>query len=287
MSAIQLIRKHSLLVYFALAFAISWGGIILVVGPGGIPGTPEQFDTLFPPVYLAMLVGPSVAGLLMTGLVGGRAGLREFLSRLRTWRVGARWYLMALLTAPLLVTLTIAVLSLISPRFLPGILTSSTKTSMLLFGVGVGLGAGFLEELGWTGFAVPRMNIRDAFVRSGLVLGVLWGAWHFLAVYWGIASSIGSVSATVFLSVALFSFLPPFRILMVWVYSRTGSLLVAMLMHASLTSSMLIFGPLALTGWSLVIYDLSFAAALWLAVAAVVAYDRDHCRRHEPLTHAA
>jgi hypothetical protein len=46
--------------YFALVFAISWGGVLLVIGgPGGIPGTPEQFETLFPFVYLAMLVGPA------------------------------------------------------------------------------------------------------------------------------------------------------------------------------------------------------------------------------------
>jgi uncharacterized protein len=84
--------------YFVLAFAICWGGILLVVGPGGFPGTPEQFETLLPLVGLAMLIGPPVAGILLTGLVNGRAGLREFLSRLLRWRVGVRWYAVALVT---------------------------------------------------------------------------------------------------------------------------------------------------------------------------------------------
>ena len=74
------IRRHPVLTYYALTFAISWGGLLLVIGgPGGIPGTPEQFETLLPFVILALLAGPSVAGILLTGLVSGRAGLRELL----------------------------------------------------------------------------------------------------------------------------------------------------------------------------------------------------------------
>ena len=51
--------RSKLLSYFALAFAISWGGVLLVIGSGSIPGTPEQTDRLFPWVYLAMLAGPT------------------------------------------------------------------------------------------------------------------------------------------------------------------------------------------------------------------------------------
>jgi len=84
------IERRPLLSYFALAFAISWSGILIVVGPGGILGTKELSEGLMPFVYLAMLFGPSVAGILLTGLLHGRAGLREFGSRLLRWRAGAR-----------------------------------------------------------------------------------------------------------------------------------------------------------------------------------------------------
>src|SRR5215207_9610538 len=134
------IKRHPLLTYFALAFAVSWGGILIVVGPGGIPGNSEQFEMLFPFGYLAMLAGPSVAGILLTGLVNGRAGLREFLSRLLRWRVGVRWYAVALLTAPLLMlTVTPLVLSLLFPECLPRIFTSADKASLVLFGIAMGL----------------------------------------------------------------------------------------------------------------------------------------------------
>ena len=85
------IKRHPALTFYALVFAISWGGMLLVVGgPGGIPGSSEQVEKLMPSVLLALFAGPSVAGVLVTGLVSGRAGLGELLSRLVRWRVGAR-----------------------------------------------------------------------------------------------------------------------------------------------------------------------------------------------------
>jgi membrane protease YdiL (CAAX protease family) len=56
---------------------------------------------------------------------------------------------------------------------------------------------------------------------------------------------------------------------MVWVYDRTGSLLVAMLMHFSYTASTIILEPLAISGVPLLIYDLVSAAMVWAVVAAV------------------
>ena len=67
----------------------------------------------------------------------------------------------------------------------------------------------------------------------------------------------------------LFTFLPAFRVLMVWVYDRTGSLLVAMIMHVSLKASTLILQPLDVAGMRALTYDLVLAAALWLLIAAL------------------
>jgi membrane protease YdiL (CAAX protease family) len=268
------ITRHPVPTYFALTFAISWGGVLLVIGgPSGIPSTTEQSEKLFPVVFLAMLVGPSVAGILLTGLVHRSAGLRGVLSRLLTWRVGAHWYAVALLTAPVLMTASLFALSLTSPIFLPGIFTSDHKASRLLFGIAVALGAGFIEELGWTGFAVPGLRLRYGVFTSGLIVGVLWGAWHLLVNVWASGASSGALSLSTFLPGILFALLvgvlPPYRMLMVWVYDRTRSLLLAMLMHMSLTASTLILGPLATSGGPLLAYNLVLAAALWAVVAVV------------------
>ena len=103
-----------------------------------------------------------------------KAGLREVLRRLLRWRVGARWYAVALLPAPLLAAAVLFALSLSSPIF-----TTADKTAVLLSGIAAGLTT-VLEEIGWTGFAVPRLRRRYGVVTTGLIVGVLWGAWHFL-----------------------------------------------------------------------------------------------------------
>ena len=264
------VQRHPLLVYFTLTFALSWGGVLLVIGPGGLPGTPEAFERLLPAGVLAMLLGPSLIGLLMTGLVHGRTGYRDLMSRLLRWRVGLHWWAVALLTGPVLVAIVLFVLSAYSPVFRSGILASGNKPGLLLFGLAVGVGAGVLEDLGWTGFAMPPLRRRFGVLATGVILGVVWAAWHLLAAYWGSGTSQAPVTTTSFLFDP-FLFLVGYRVLMVWVYEHTaGSLPVAMLMHGSLTATSRILAPASLAGVSLLTYDLLWASVLWVAVAAVV-----------------
>jgi membrane protease YdiL (CAAX protease family) len=267
--------------YFLLAFAISWILVIAVVGIDGFPGTAADFGALLPVVVLAMLAGPSVAGVVSTLLFQGRTGLRDLKQRLLHWRVGARWYAIALLTAPLTALSVLTVLSLTSPVYRPGIFTTSNPALHLLLGAVTGIAAGLFEELGWTGFAVPRLRLRYNIFATGLMVGLMWGAWHLLAIWWGSTGTSGSLSMTLYLPAMTLSFLPPYRVLMVWVYDRTHSLLVAMLMHASLTASLRILDPLPITGAPIVIYNLVLGAALWLVVATAAvtvpgAFRRSH-----------
>src|SRR5215208_2413205 len=213
------IKKHPLLSFYALAFAIIWGGLIMVVGgPSEIPGSPEKFETRFGLVLLAWLAGPSVAGILMTGLLYGRAGLREFRSRLLRWRVGARWYAVALLTAPLLSVATLFALSLTSSEYLPTILTTSDKGALLLLGIVGTFVGGIFEELGWTGFAIPTLQKQGHSVLStGLIVGSLWGVWHFLVNVLASNSMSGELSVAIYLPAMLFAvlaWLTAFRMLM-------------------------------------------------------------------------
>ena len=257
--------------YFALAFALSWTGVVLVAGPGAIPITIDRLMTLGPAIYAAMLIGPSVAGLLMTSVASGRAGLRELLGRLLKWRVDVRWYAAALLFAPLLTLAVSLGLSLLSPDFLPALFATSDKAPVLVSGLAAGLLVGIFEELGWTGFAIPWMRLRHGALGTGLLVGVLWGAWHFI-LFWAPDSFSGGLPLAL-LIVRLFSWLPAYRVLMVWTYDRTGSLLIAMLMHASLTATQVILMPPATAGMPLLISILAWAAALWLIVAVIAAAD--------------
>lgn len=261
------VMRHPVVTYFVLTFLISWGGLLVVLGPGAFTGATVPTEGLLPLVYLAMFAGPSVAGILLTGLVDGKAGFHDLRSRLLRWRVDVRWYVVALLTAPLVVTAVLLPLSLGSAGFLPGVFTSDDKVSLLVIGLAAGLMTGLCEELGWTGFVIPRLRLRYGILTTGLIVGLLWGAWHFPLFSGGDLS--GALPLALFLPVQLFTFLPAYRVLMVWVYDRTGSLLVAMLMHLSLTASTLILQPLDVAGMRALTYDVVLAAALWLLIAAL------------------
>ncbi len=76
------IKRRPVPTYYALTFAISWGAILWMIVSVGIPATKEQLNNMLPVAIVAMLGGPSAAGILMTGLVDGRAGYRELRSRL-------------------------------------------------------------------------------------------------------------------------------------------------------------------------------------------------------------
>ena len=263
------IRNHPVVTYFALTFTISWCGVLLVIGgPAGMAGTKAQDNPLFPLAVLAMVAGPSVTGILLTALIDGRPGLREFRSRLLRWRVGARWYALALLAAPVSATAITLTLSLVSAEFRPAILVTDDKATLLLLGLVVGLTAGFFEELGWTGFAIPRLKLGHGVLATGLLVGVLWSAWHLLVVIWGIGDRAGAIPVALFVLVDGLAGLPAFRVLMVSVYDRTESLFLAMLMHVSLTATTLILTPHT-TGVPLLAFGLAFAAAVWIVIAAL------------------
>ncbi|MFQ3579920.1 MAG: CPBP family glutamic-type intramembrane protease [Bacteroidales bacterium] len=274
------INRHPVLSYYLLVFAISWGGILMLIGgPGNIPGTKEQAEKLFFPALIIMFAGPFISGILMNFLIHGTEGLRKLLSKLLRWRVGARWYALAILTGPLLVATILFGLSIINQEFLPGIVTTKGALGLIMFGVGWGLiGGGLFEETGWTGFAVPQLRKRYSILSTGLIVGILWGIWHFMIAFWASNYMRGADSWTMFVASFLAFYLvalPAYRILLVLVYDWTGSLPIIMIMHAFLSASTLIFQPSA-TGKIAFIWNLLVGIALWILVATIYAIHRRH-----------
>ena len=256
------IKEHALLVYFFLAFAISWGAILVAVGSEGFPVTEDQLPVLI----VAMLLGPSGAAILAASLSAGKEGVRDLFSRLLRWRVGVRWYAIALLTAPISTVVVLFVLSLFSVGYPAAISSTDDKIGLIIMWIVSGIMVGFFEELGWTGFAVPRMRRGFGVFRTGLVVGLLWGAWHLL-VNLESDTFMGVLPITLLLT-RLFTWLPAYRILMTWVYDRTESQFVVTLMHVSLVATTGILDPV-LAGEDLVIFLLAKAAVFWALVAAI------------------
>ena len=281
----DIIRRHPVATYFGLTYAISWTTMLLIVfGQGGIPTTREAFSSQVGLMIPVVLGGPSLGAILTTALVSGKKGFPDLFSGLRRWRVGLRWYAVALLTAPLVFGIVHAALSLASPVFLPGLVTTSDKFSFLLMGMVAALFSVSCEELGWTGFATPRLLRGYGVLSVGLIVGVLWAVWHlpFLQV-WPSFATAGDQPVGSFLAVSAFVLLvgqlPAYRVLMVWVYGHTESLLLGILMHWGLTASTFILGPAWVSGSDLLVYSAALAVAWWLVVGAVALANRGQLAR--------
>lgn len=228
------LQRHSLLGFFLLAFGVSWGSILVIMASRGFDLQPLQMAE-GGELFFAMLLGPSVSGLVCMARLEGRMGLSQLGWRLLDWRVAVRWYGVALLTAPAILLIVLTSLSvLVDPAFAPRFQWSLFALEFL---------AGFFEEIGWTGFATPRLLAQGSLVRAGLTLGLMWACWHILVDWRYNAGAMGSAWPAEFVITYLMT-LTPYRMLMTWIYSHTQSVLLAVLMHASFTGSLLVLVPI-------------------------------------------
>jgi membrane protease YdiL (CAAX protease family) len=279
-SARAFINGHAVLTFYALVFALIWGPTLIL---GAVVGTTDFLHTqpeltsaadVDPFLYVTMLAGPliiALAGILVIALAFGRAGLRELRSRVTRWRVSVPWYAVVLLTAPLLWTAILGAMSLISKTFLPDIITADDKASLVAAGLVAGVVAGFFEEIGWTGLATAELSKRHGLLATGLIVGLPWCMLH-VPLYLRAAS--GAVPQALNVTVILLFTLLPYRVLMVWVYRRTCSVLMVMVMHLAIVVCVFVFDSSAVVGVPGLVFNLVFGGVLWGLVAAVAAADR-------------
>lgn len=256
-------QRYALFFYFALAYGIAWGGSLLIAATKGFDPSRIGLSEIFI-MFLFMLAGPSLAGVGLTAVLEGRSGLKALLSRLKEWRFGWRWGAVAVLTVPVLSLATLLLLSvLVSPVYMPEI-----TPDKLLFGLVAGSLAGFIEEIGWTGFALPRLRLRYSPLASGLILGVLWAVWHIVADYWGNYAAFDLYWLPTFI---LFWLMPliAYRTLMVWVYQNRPSLPLMQLMHAFYSGTLGVVGPTTPVEEGL-LWKALFATVMWVALTVVI-----------------
>jgi len=232
-----LLTRHPLVSFFAMAYALTWlAWSPWYLSEAGIGLLPYDGDSISD--YLntvALIMGPTLSAFIMTGATEGRDGVRRLLRRIVLWRVGLGWYLFVLLGIPAIIVLSTVVL--------PGALSSfqaSTVPSTLFLYVVAGpvflfAGGPVFEEIGWRGFALPRLQRLYGPLVGTLVLGALWGLWHlplFLVPSWDTPhGSLLDIALFVIVAVSI-------AIVITWVFNNTkDSVLLAILAHGSINSA--------------------------------------------------
>ena len=255
------LQRYPVITYFVLVLLISYGSFLVVVGPKLLRGGTEQASDAEFILFPILDMGVLLTALVLTGVLDGRSGLRKLFARMGRWRVSPLWYAVAILTPPVLaLAVLLGFSALVSPAFTP---------KLFLIGILFGI-PGIIEEIGWTGYAFPRMQARRSALAAALLLGVLWGLWHAPVVdYLGAAAPHGAYWLPFFLS--FIAIVTAMRVLISWVYSNTDSLLLAQIMHVSMTASLVVFDPVGISPAQETAWYWAYAVALWVVVALVVA----------------
>jgi membrane protease YdiL (CAAX protease family) len=227
-------KGHPLVLFFVLAFAFSW----IVWAPAvffpqlGASGART-------PAALLHLIGslsPLASAFVVTALAGGHAGLRELLGRVFRWRVGIGWWVVAALGTPILFLIAVVVCRLLFggwPQL--GMFGRSEEFAflgLLPYWLANIVFFGFGEEVGWRGFALPRLQTgRRSALVAALVLSIFWAGWHIplFAFAMGL-KGMGLVAIPGW----LFFFLTG-SVLLAWLYNSTGgSILIVAIFHGTL-----------------------------------------------------
>jgi membrane protease YdiL (CAAX protease family) len=242
-----MVINHPLVAFFVLAFVGGWTVLLPTVlfesGFGLIP-----IDIPEPAVMLsfipAAMAGPALGAFVVTRMVEGKQGTRQLLRRrILRWRVAVQWYLIAIFGVPIVYFLAASLVLGAAPlnsliEEWPFLLTSYLPKVLMVF-----LIVSLWEEIGWMGFALPRLQEEYGPLWASVVLGVLWALWH-LPAYFNSTQvvadkvGLGDLDRLLYLLPLLILLAILTRIAMTWLFNAAaGSVIVVTLFHAAFNTS--------------------------------------------------
>ena len=268
---ISAIKRHLLIAFFVLAYALTWwASILYAVYPNPFP--------VFP-------YGPFLAAVIVLALTAGKTGVKDLLRRIVLWRVGLRWYALALFLPVALALAAVYLNVLLLGASAPSLEELGNWPSLfVLFPLILLIGGPLGEEPAWRGYALPRLQAGRSALLASLILGALIALWHLPLLL---------TSEEPLPAGAFFPEIIAGMIVISWVYNNTqGSVLLAALLHTSHNAIEGFFADM-FSGADLVrLYWM--LAGVWIVTAVVVIIvagpadlSRKYHKQEEPSTVAA
>ena len=220
---------RSLLTFFSLTYIVSWTCFTAAAAISGGTASPPALAGLRGPLFLLGTFAPSLVALALTERADGRVGALALLRRVVEWPVGARWYVFAvsyMAAIKLAVALVHRVATGAWPRF------GQEAWYLIVGAIVISTPAQGGEEIGWRGYALPRLAAHLGLARASTVLGVIWACWHLPFFFIPGTDTSGQSFPVYLLQVTALS------VAAAWLYWRTnGSLLLVMLMHSAVNQT--------------------------------------------------
>jgi membrane protease YdiL (CAAX protease family) len=255
---VKSLKAHPVITFYILAFVLAW----CIKVPVSLSNTNNILFRLLPSFF------PAIAALITAAIIAGKHGVGDLLKQAGKLRVSPVWYLIALV-GPMALNLLALVLAVPFGEPFPGIAFAGIRLlPVFLIATFSGLG----EELGWRGFALPRLQDRFNPVVASLIVGLLWWAWHLPDALTGPARGL-SLQQDISLELRDLVQDLAISILMAWIYNGTNrSVLLATLFHVGIG---LLQEFLAIPNTPHVsVMDILLSVALWIAAVTVVLASR-------------
>lgn len=223
------VQRHPLIAYFAIAFAGTWAMLIPMAMSLGFNLFAIPDAVFFLLYFFSPYAGPMLGALVVTRMTEGGPGVRRLLKRIVQWRVGIPWYLAAIFTMLLIWLAAYSLLYSGTPlRALisnPMLLVSPFLINILIGILIPSLG----EEVGWRGYALPKLQGQYGPVVGSLILGALHGLWHLPVLFTPMLGEFTAAGMVAFILTAV-----PATFFYTWIANNArGSIWIAILLHAS------------------------------------------------------
>lgn len=266
------LKNNPLLAFFVLTFLIAWS-IWLPVGLLA----PQYFVwTIIPGAW-----APSIAAISLTSLAEGKAGIRKFLGRLFKWRIRFQWYLVVLFGIAVIAYAANGINLILGgdvPMVTPptGLPREAVIGALpMIFLINIFAGGPLAEDIGWRGYILPKLRRRMNALNASLIIGIVWVVWH--APFYFFPEGRVAVGNVPFIWFGLLTI--AWSVLFAWVYVNTESILMPVLFHAAINTTLGTLGVLGQSSGDIMPLILN-TVLTWVAVGVVVkVFGRDLTRK--------